>query len=192
VNAFPRGSGSRQINHSQPDHEPISTIRSNGNRLAGHNTIHNDRDTSTDLRATPTNLNLATNQKAGQSRWESPAPSEESNRSTPVIKNRQDECHPTESYNAMIQKIAESHQGLQEMCMGIKELQTAVAASTTREESASTSVKCLIQGVSASQQQVRTRTVSERNCLHRFLNMRSILFIHYLYSLESLQHICLP
>lgn len=59
-----------------------------------------------------------------------------------------------ESYNDMIERIASSQQGIQEICHGIKELQSTVTASA-RDESTSKSIESLIQGVINSQEHVR-------------------------------------
>ena len=60
-----------------------------------------------------------------------------------------------ESYNDMMQRISSSQKSIQEICDGIKELQTSVNASSSRDDSTSKSVENLIAGVTKSHGQVR-------------------------------------
>lgn len=147
---------SRRIKSSQPEHDSTVTFtKSHGNRIASQNR----EQRATDLKANPNTV--------GQVRDEGTSSSKDDlKRSTILTQNQLQHPTNTDSYNAMIQKIAESHEGLQEICSGIKALQTAVAASTTREDNTSTTVKCLIQGVSESQQQVTKYKICQSvNCL---------------------------
>ena len=67
------------------------------------------------------------------------------------------ELKSNESYNNMIQRIVSSQQSIQDICVGIKELQTIVSASSNQGDKTSKSIEKLVEGVSKSQDQVRGR-----------------------------------
>ena len=67
------------------------------------------------------------------------------------------ELKSNESYNNMIQRIVSSQQSIQDICVGIKELQTIVSASSNQGDKTSKSIEKLVEGVSKSQDQVRDR-----------------------------------
>ena len=75
---------------------------------------------------------------------------------TPIVHNKRQHTIETDpSFVDMMHKITTSQQSIQELCIGIKELQQTASTSSKRDDTSSKSVDNLLQSVSKSQEQVR-------------------------------------
>jgi len=80
---------------------------------------------------------------------------------TPIVHNKRQHTVETDpSFVDMMHKITTSQQSIQELCIGIKELQQAASTSSKRDDTSSKSVDNLLQSVSKSQEQLGDLTLN--------------------------------
>ena len=95
---------------------------------------------------------------------------------TPIVHNKRQHTIETDpSFVDMMHKITTSQQSIQELCIGIKELQQTASTSSKRDDTSSKSVDNLLQSVSKSQEQVRF------SCLVLLLSLVALEWCPYLF-----------